>query len=88
MPALPSDVDAQGKGEVVSKNKQSYDTKELFLRGVLSFGRAIGAFFNPMAHPGSEQIHRTKDEDRKRRKSHAQFKAQCAARREQRRLQS
>jgi hypothetical protein len=69
----------------MSKDKQSYDTKELFLRGILSFGRSIGAFFNPMAHAqGFEQIHRTKLEDQKRRKSHAKFKAQCAARREQR----
>ena len=70
-----------------SKDHKTYDTKELFLKGMLAFGRSIGAFFNPMAHSaGLEQIHRTKDEDRKRRKSHAKFKAQCAARREQRRL--
>ena len=69
----------------MSKDKKTYDTKELFLRGLLSFGRAMGAFFNPMTLPaGGEQIHRTKDEDRKRRMSHAKFKAQCAARREQR----
>jgi len=69
--------------------KKSYDTKALFLRGILSFGRAMGAFFNPMAHAvGFEQIHRTKDEDRTRRKSHAAFRAQCAARRAQRRLEA
>jgi hypothetical protein len=73
----------------MSKDKKSYDSKELFLRGILSFGRAIGAFFNPMGYaPGFDQVHRTKDEDRKRRKSHAKFKVQCAARREQRRLES
>jgi hypothetical protein len=71
----------------MSKDKQTYDTRLLFMRGMLSFGRAIGAFFNPMAHAqGFEQIHRTKLEDQKRRKSHTKFKAQCAARREQRKL--
>lgn len=70
----------------MSKDKKTYDTKELFLRGLLAFGRMFGAFKNPMAADTSEQIHRTKLEDMKRRKSHAKFKAQCAARRQQRRL--
>jgi hypothetical protein len=73
----------------VSKNKKTYDTKELFKRGLLSFGRAMGAFFNPMAYaPGITQIHRTKGEGRKRRKNHAKFKAQCVARRAQRKLEA
>jgi len=70
----------------MSKDNSTYDTKELFLRGLVSFGRAMGAFFNPMSMKIDEQMHRTKDEDRKRRKSHAQFKAQCVARRRQRQL--
>ena len=70
----------------MSKDKKSYDTKELFLRGLVSFGRAMGKFFNPLNMKVDTQIHRTKDEDRKRRKSHAQFKAQCAARRRHRQL--
>jgi hypothetical protein len=41
-------------------------------------------FFSLRAVRG--QVHRTKDEDRKRRKSHAKFKAQRIARREQRAL--
>lgn len=32
----------------MSENKKTYDTKELFKRGLLLFWRAMGAFFNPM----------------------------------------
>jgi len=72
-------------GGEMSKKAASYDTKELFLRGIIAFGRTLGLFANPM-QAAPEQIHRTKDEDQKRRKSHAKFKAQCAARKNQRRL--
>lgn len=68
------------------KKKQSYDTKELFMRGLLAFGRSLGLFANPM-QKAPDQIHYTKDEDKRRRKGHAKFKAQCAARRQQRQLQ-
>ena len=66
----------------MSKKPQTYDTAELFKRGMIAFGRL---FQNPMS-ASVEQIHRTKDEKRKRRKSHAQFKAQRIARRQQRQL--
>ena len=69
----------------MSKRAASYDTKEMFLRGLMAFGRALGAFVNPMTS-AQTQIHRTPDEDRKRRRSHAQFKAQRIARRRQRKL--
>lgn len=63
--------------------KKGYDTKQLFLRGLLAFGRIFAK--NPMdVRP--EQLHRSKDEERKRRKSHAKFKAQRIARRQQRQL--
>ena len=67
------------------KQGKSYDTKELFLRGLLAFGRTLGLFANPMAAAAS-QLHYTKLEDKRRRKSHAKFKAQRIARREQRQL--
>lgn len=56
-----------------------------YKRGIVAFLRAIGACPNPMS-PSVNDSHiiRTKDEDRKRRKSHAQFKIQRIARRIQR----
>lgn len=63
----------------MSNRKKQYDAKALFLEGLMAFGN----FFS--GRMGMVKTH-TQDENRKRRKSHAKFKAQCAARRQQRRL--
>lgn len=65
----------------MSKRKKEYDAKELYLQGLLAFGN----FFQ--GRMGLEKRY-TKDESRKRRKSHAKFKAQCAARRAQRQMEA
>ena len=69
----------------MSKRAATWDAKEMFLRGLMAFGRVFGSSPNPL-NEQTEQVHRTKDEDRKRRKTHAQFKAQRLARRKQRQL--
>ena len=60
---------------------QGYNPVALFMEGLLSFGKS--AVFGGWSKPAH-----TKLENLKRRKSHAKFKAQCAARRLQRRLAS
>lgn len=57
--------------------KKAYDAKELFLQGLMAFGSIFG---RTGGGPRSYSV----NEARKRRDSHAKFKAQCAARREQR----
>lgn len=69
----------------MSKDHKTYDTKEMLLRGLLAFGRIFGAFANPMSDKPAGRTY-THAEARKRKVSHAKFKAQCAARRQQRRL--
>ena len=70
----------------MSKQAKTYDAKEMFLRGLIAFGRAIGMTPNPMsAVTSQDQIHYTREQQIRRAKSHAQFKAQRIARREQRR---
>ena len=63
----------------MSKRKKEWDTKALYLQGLIAFGNFFQGRMGLVKH-------HTKDEDRKRRRSHSKFKAQCAARREQRRL--
>ncbi len=60
--------------------KKQYDAKALFMEGLMAFG----SFFS--GRMGLVKTY-TADETRRRNKSHAKFKAQCAARREQRRLE-
>ena len=69
----------------MSKDNKTYDTKEMLLRGLIAFGRVFGAFANPMSDKPSGRTY-TQDEGRKRKANHAKFRAQCAARRQQRRL--
>jgi len=57
----------------------------MFLRGLMAFGRAMGMSPNPMSS-GSEQIHYTREQQIRRARSHAKFKAQRIARRQQRQL--
>lgn len=63
----------------MSNKKKQYDAKALFMEGLMAFGN----FFS--GRMGLVKSY-TAAESRNRRKSHAKFKAQCAARREQRRL--
>lgn len=62
----------------MSKQKKSYDPKELFLRGLLAFGNLFSSGYDRPTYSGVDAL--------KRSRSHAKFKAQCAARRAQRKL--
>lgn len=59
------------------KKKPAYDAKELFLGGLMAFWRSA-------VFAGYERPHYTRLQDLKRRKSHAKFRAQRVARRQQR----
>ena len=70
----------------MSKRAATWDAKEMFLRGLMAFGRAMGMMANPMmASTTPDQIHYTREQQIRRAKSHTAFKAQRIARREQRR---
>ena len=67
----------------MSKQAKVWGAKEMFLQGLIAFGRVFGASPNPMATI-SDQIHYTREEQIRRAKSHAKFRAQGIARRKQR----
>lgn len=65
----------------MSNKKKQYDAKALYMEGLIAFGN----FFSGRMGLTKRL---TKDESRRRRKSHAQFKAQRIARRKQRQAES
>ena len=82
---MSAQAQAIQQGAQMSKRAATYDAKDLFLRGLMAFGRALGAFVNPMVVDARhDQIHYTPEQQLRRARSHAKFKAQRIARREQR----
>lgn len=65
----------------MGKNTQRYNPVALFMEGLLSFGKS--AMFAGWSKPTYTRL-----QQMKRRKSHAKFKAQRIARRQQRQLSS
>lgn len=70
----------------MSKRAATWDAKEMMMRGLMAFGRAMGMSPNPMSDGASNQVHYTKEQQIRRARSHAKFKAQRIARRRQRQL--